>query len=52
MPATGRLPDLLAAMKDWTDMYNDCADRHASLVRAIESPPEPIRWWQFWRIYW
>ena len=33
-------------------MYYDCADRHASLVRALHPPAEPIPWWQFWRIYW
>lgn len=50
-PDSGKVPHLLMTMKEWTELYYDCADRHASLVRALD-PPDTPRWWQFWRIYW
>jgi hypothetical protein len=50
-PASGQVPDLLSNLKDRTELYDDCADRHASLVRATTPPAAVPPWWKFWRIY-
>jgi hypothetical protein len=51
-PASGQLPDLLINLKERTELYADCADRHASLVRITTPPPAVPPWWQFWKIWW
>jgi hypothetical protein len=38
-------------LKDRTELYYDCAERHARLVRALD-PPAPPPWWQFWNNWW